>query len=1425
MRNPSNLMSALRRDINQKYRNSTKTQVDDRAMILPKMVDLNMKLVDEIKYTENGVLKTLSPTKDQVFFSVSNLSWKYAKSTKVLKDNIDNESILINEHAYKLFQTHTSFVSEDLPDPNKNDYSNTSLELGMEILNPFFLFYIGEMVPWSCMRIISTLNNDYIIINNYEFPKGSGRKSTVVRNILDIVKAKKKLWCDKDAMLGFECMQFYSPLVYIEGGSWAVPSDYDESIFDMNNMKLLFNIVDDFSWRCDNNLGLNHSFNELCVLKNSPYKVPQELNSKVEFIQVFLPYSIYNTPGMIINSTEFGFAYNPSNGSTYDINFEVSSGYEDCNTLFHAGVLASFSNAKDILNFKDVEPKNIILNSKNIFTNVSLRFGSEQLFHNIANTDNHVNNNSVTGYDKNPSLNMTSGNVYGKVLKLVGGISQTCDSDHLHSPSEEILYPHQKMNDAYDEYTLLECISQETAYPRYIGYSGHGLFDGTSFGSYGIDVGWTDLTTLYDIIFFDRHGAQNNISNIDTIMDNRRDLTLAYFLYENIRKVSDINNISYGSLNHDNISSNNFVNDSTTKNVNMRKLTNTHFDTYNDNMTDDRFLAYSSLFDTSLLIDTIKEFTPVFQTTFYVSSKDHQFYKDMDASGMSFTYRGENGEPNYLIEFINGKIPFDYDLTKYNANKFVFAPLTNVSTNGDTYEFIHFTNVHNKIYDEIASTQKCQSLSAIYNNFLDKNLFELEKTKVLAYPIGDASYANRELMVDSAGYQFYFDYPYDMNKNINIGYLLGWKQEAGNSSIIILNNNGIIRYPVADNVYFDGTVYNVSDSIVSLVIAMFGSAIVGRAGAFAINKEGKIHAFNVIQNAKTKNTNKLSHIFSIKDNICTVKEIKDSEQYTLTRYYEDTGIEDIGLLESLVYDPEDKTMYQYNIDTENYMVCSFSKDTFERVYLSKTITDAEKEALKDASYEFVQDFYGNRKYVNGDGEITTESITYKTYGCDFYFDPQNGYPLLELDCILKKGTTDHNWTIEPDDINYVNHPVKVVPETQFRYSKIYIDMPRVSIDLPGDFQYCREQNRYLVFLNGLLIDTANYRITSPRADLPFTKVTLYMSIAMDEGDYLEVFYLPHELYQVEYREAMINNIGDIIVDFGDQPYLMQYLTADTCMVFINGKKVPSTKIKNISMNRLSIEASSLSSIENVIVYSFIPFFPMVDYLSELNDLRLEMLKNPKEDNSLYQMTKMFNSALKTNFTSVWDTIAFKIANNIILGGYSYAFDEATKDADIFAGAADDIAIVYEVIRDNYVSGIVTGVPFVYTYDDIIFDYQEDIDEDEVIMSDVDGIKLINIYNAMLEHSYILDRDYQGYEVFLPAYSVETLGYDTVYIRYTESQLEQTPNGLLIPDLFNVLDGNGTNKYYINTDLKGNKDGLVLGDTLWVDDSEDDDKSS
>lgn len=1408
MRNPSNLMSALRKDVNKKYRNSTKTQVDDRAMILPKMVDLNMQMVDEIKYTENGVLKTLSPTKNQVFFSVSNLSWKYTKSKEVLKNNIDNESILINEHAYKLFQTHTGFVPVEYK--SSNDKPLDDLELGMEILNPFLLFFLGEMIPWSCIRMISTLNNDYLIIENNDFPRGSGFKSGPVKNILDTVKMGRSLWCGVNAIKGFECLQFYSPIIYIEAGDWAVGDDYDDSIFDKNNMKLLFSVGDKFSNLCEYRLGLNHSWNYLENAVNM-YEVPTKLLDSGKnggiFIKIYLPYSYYDTPGMYMIRRK----YTTSQSSYND--YELSNNY-DIKTLLHTvSMPSSFSVNKDAINFAEINPQKILLNIENTFLNESYRFGSVKLWDTVANVNYNTNNNSITGKDKNPNLKFAAGSSVGSIIKKVGGICSALDADA--KKDGDTIY---QLFSNYDsnEWSLIDCINAGRAYPHYdTGYA----FDATTFDSYGIDVGYISQCSIYDIIFFDRHGSQNNIKNenhdiIDRIKIEEK------FIYENIRTYKTSNDIVYNNLTHNNISSSTInSNSDSTDSINTRRLINTEYDTFGHNMSNDRFLAYTSLFNTGLLIDTIKEFTPIFQSTFYVSSKDHQFYKDMDSSGMSFTYRGKNGEPNYLIEFLNGKIPDDYDTYKYDANKFKFIPLTNVSANGDTYEFIHFTNVHNNIYDEVTSIKECQSLSAIYNNFVNKNQMEFEKTKVLAYPIGDSTYANRELMVDTAGYQFYFDYPYDMTKNLNVGYLLGWKKEEGGSSVVILNNNGIIRYPVEDNVFFDGTMYNVNDGIVSLVIAMFGSQFAGQAGCFALNKNGKIHTFDRISNSISKNTNKLSHIFSIKDNICTLKRIEDSDTHNLSSYFDVKGIDDIGYLSSLKYDPEDKTMYQYNIDTEDGMVYSFTKDVMERIYLSKTITDAEKEALKDASYDFVKDFYGNRKFVNYDGEITTEPITYKTYGCDFYFDPKDGYPLLELDCEMVKGSNDYKWTVEPSDINYFNHPIKIVPETQFRYAKLYIDMPRVSIDLPADFQYCREQNRYLVFLNGSLIDTANYRITSPRSDLPFTKVSLYLSISMDEGDYLEVFYLPHELYQVEYRETMINNIGDIIVDFGDQPYLMQYLTADTCMVFINGKKVPATKIKNISMNRLSIMASDITSIENLIVYSFIPFFPMVDYLAELNNLRLEMIKNPKNDNSLYQMTKMFDSALKANFSSVWDTIAFKIVNNIALGGYSYAFDSATKDANMFDGAADDIAIVYEVIRDSYVSGIVTGVPFVYTYDDVIFDQQEDIDGDDVIMSDVDGIKLINIYNAMLEHSYILDRDYQGYEAFLPSYSVETLGYDTVYIRYTESLLTQTANGLLIPGLFNVLEDNGTNRYYINTDFKGTHDGLVRGDSIWVADKE------
>lgn len=1353
MRDPNELMSSLIKDVNHKYRNRTKTQVDDRCKTLPRSIDLNMQLVDEIKYTEGGVLKTLYPTDDQAFFAVSGLVWKYPKFKQLIRDNsllINNDDTLIlNEDIAKLILRKDCYYT-----------INNEKKYGLDLLYPFLFLFYGELIPWSCIKVVSTVEVDYIIIqdtHNYITP---GSSSVAALNILDC----KKYNLDYTTMS--EVIQFYSDIVYLE---YNYITDYNNYTYADSDCKQ-FAIFGSF-----NDVTSSRHTHAIPIKFSDPrsvwcYMPPITSENKDLNIDVLIPYSLKDSPPMMRQTTLIPLVAfkNDSNASYGD--YRIMTGiYSYSNpslgeieSLYFVDNLSKSFSSKDTEHFRSNAFDEItVLNSDNCFSTTSGYCGSCKLFNKFVTRDDYIGG-------------LSCGASFG-IGYSPSGMNTVLFKDYKNADNSIYVNTNDETNHTIAEYLgKIPSVVNGKKYPYYE-KSNDMMINGSNI----ISNGSSDLRFLLiqNIMFFDNSEIINKIKKYQEYDKSSNKIQLEEeFIFNNrtSKKSSEVNP-PVSSYDKDNVYSSDAINP---------LFFNLDFDA--NGLTDLEFLAYVSMHNMSMLMDTIKDYTPIFQTTFYVSSTDHEFYNMQKNGDRPFIYRGENGEPNYIIEFINGAIPSEYAYCGYHANKFDISVLPEVSTKGDTYEFIHFTDVYNHIFEEKLSWYNSQGISSIIGNMRDIDLNNLEdNVTILAQPIGDSSYQNHELYEDTAGYKFYFGYPFDMGKLINVGYFcLKYTDGSGSVSVVVINNGGVIRYKLANNVYYNGSKFSKSNFPVN------------RWMSFGLDDSGAINSATTITAEGSENV-----VWSFKRSDSDNKIfLYKGASYALSNSRNVKGVDYVALCGDGALNENWPGVITVDTLSKNVgeVLYSFDADIAGRVYLNE-VTDTERDYLKNLDYENVCDFYGNKKYVDAEGNIVVNPMTYRTYGSDFYFDPSEGYPWFELDYRI---STSGRYKIVPKDSNYVGELIKIIPETRFKYAKMLVEEKCVKVDLPMEFQFCRKYSRYLVFLNGLLVDTSNFRIISPKPNLPFDKVSIYTSMEMNDGDELEVFYLPHELSMVEYRKTMINKYGDIIVDFGsDQEYpFMQYLTADTCMVFINGKKIPSTKIKNISMNRLSILASDLTSIDNLVIYSFIPFFPLVSnskYLTELLDKRNEMLANPDgalSQTALYNILKKFTPELKSSFTSLWDTIVFKLTNNILIGGYTNRFDSSNSDVDLFSNALDDIAVVYEVIRDNYVRGIVTMVPFAYNYDDVIFDTQVDITGEEVLMEDSDGVSLINIENALLEHSFILDRDYNGYAVGIPEYNPSDLAYDTAYIQYTSLDDEDSTFEV---DSYNLMDTNNTNKYYIS----------------------------
>ena len=151
-------------------------------------------------------------------------------------------------------------------------------------------------------------------------------------------------------------------------------------------------------------------------------------------------------------------------------------------------------------------------------------------------------------------------------------------------------------------------------------------------------------------------------------------------------------------------------------------------------------------------------------------------------------------------------------------------------------------------------------------------------------------------------------------------------------------------------------------------------------------------------------------------------------------------------------------------------------------------------------------------------------------------------------------------------------PLLLLPKRQFRYYRFKQKDGQYKVILPTQFNYCHDPDRYLVFVNGKKIDRTEYTVTIMNKNRPFDRLILYISTILDEGDYIDIFYIPEVLIE-KYKTEKIANSGLLMLE--DEETNVNYpttypLSKYTSMVFVNGLKVNPLDIKDVSLNSMLI---------------------------------------------------------------------------------------------------------------------------------------------------------------------------------------------------------------------------------------------------------------
>ena len=344
------------------------------------------------------------------------------------------------------------------------------------------------------------------------------------------------------------------------------------------------------------------------------------------------------------------------------------------------------------------------------------------------------------------------------------------------------------------------------------------------------------------------------------------------------------------------------------------------------------------------------------------------------------------------------------------------------------------------------------------------------------------------------------------------------------------------------------------------------------------------------------------------------------------------------------------------------------------------------------------------------------------------------------------------YLIKFENPEYYGMNLKIVPKRQFRYYRFKQRDGQYNIILPTQFNYCHDPNRYLVFINGKKLNRSQYTITIMNKYRPFDKLVLYIATILDEGDYVDIFYIPESLVEKYKQETM--SIGGVLtlsdIDVSNYPTTYPF-SKETVMVFINGLKVNPLDIRDVTLNSMLIDVDKYIRDKdgNIIMDANNNKIINPHRVDSLNDITIvEFTVGDKEVSGylegLYEQIpegeeyNPDNIDFTKSASDMWKDTITNIINTYGEDGlkkyYGEYFNIESPAPDFSKYFVNLKSVLYDVVIDYYLDhdNATTGEPFVYDFEQEYFDTEADDSDTRLIelypeddkMFDYVGVDLI-----------------------------------------------------------------------------------------------------
>ena len=301
---------------------------------------------------------------------------------------------------------------------------------------------------------------------------------------------------------------------------------------------------------------------------------------------------------------------------------------------------------------------------------------------------------------------------------------------------------------------------------------------------------------------------------------------------------------------------------------------------------------------------------------------------------------------------------------------------------------------------------------------------------------------------------------------------------------------------------------------------------------------------------------------------------------------------------------------------------------------------------------------------------------------DHFEFSEDGLQHFPVDYTIEFNEEGHSKITLKDDFYYGKELV-AVSNTRFKHFCYYLketpnNSTSLAVDLGDKFMYCNDYSKYMVFYNGRKLNSDHYRLTLPvRPTTPFSRFEIYLTFPVAQGDNLDVIYVPafmkdfvanYDLHEYPDKDTNRYLNSDIVLD---KSALTYPLSSKLFMVWINGRKIPESHVTDIDSTRIRINTDE-KSIYNVCITKYTP--------------------------DIDTLCKAF-----TDNESLWDKItsSFNLDDIVSILGIDNV-NISNTEQNIYAGAVNIKAIMYELIREHYISNETINISegFLYDYADV-----------------------------------------------------------------------------------------------------------------------------